>query len=166
MAESPQTDTDEDNWETEFADTLRDIWVALVQATRSLENLPNLSGVYSDAIRELAASEHGLTPTQLGERLHIPRSTVSDLIAKLEGDGYAERHPSPRDKRSVVVVCTPAAYEIHRLFDSGRATILRAAIDTLPARDSRRLLASVRVLKQLPETIADTAATLERAEAV
>lgn len=57
------------------------------------------------------ASEAGLTPKQLGERLGLSSGAVTALVDRLEKAGYAERRPHPRDRRSSVVNLRPANLE-------------------------------------------------------
>lgn len=53
------------------------------------------------------AREGRLSPTQLGQRLAAPRSTVSRAMNRLEAAGLTTRVPDPADGRGVLVVLTP-----------------------------------------------------------
>ena len=61
-------------------------------------------------LSEIAALEHlqggELTPTELGKRLRMSSGAVTALVDRLEGVGYVERRPNPRDRRSSVVRVT------------------------------------------------------------
>jgi DNA-binding MarR family transcriptional regulator len=49
-----------------------------------------------------------MSPSELGERLIVTRSTVTGLLDSLERRGYVTRSANPDDRRSVTVELTPA----------------------------------------------------------
>ena len=66
------------------------------------------------ALRHLVLAEQPLTLTQLAERHCCGRSNVTQLIDRLEADGYVVRTTDPDDRRSVRASLTPtgrAAYD-------------------------------------------------------
>ena len=64
-------------------------------------------------LSELAALQHlssgELTPAQLAERLFVSRGAITALVDRLEGGGYVERVPNPKDRRSVLLRRTPSS---------------------------------------------------------
>src|SRR5437667_9567704 len=52
--------------------------------------------------------DHGpMSPSALGDRLIVTRSTVTGVLDSLERRGLVRRTPHPEDRRSVVVEITP-----------------------------------------------------------
>jgi DNA-binding MarR family transcriptional regulator len=53
--------------------------------------------------------DHGpMSPSELGDRLIVTRATVTGLLDSLEQRGFVCRSANPADRRSLVVVITPA----------------------------------------------------------
>jgi DNA-binding MarR family transcriptional regulator len=80
------------------------------------------------ALRHLVLASEPLTLTQLAERHCCGRSNVTQLIDRLEADGFVTRTLDPGDRRNVRAALTP----------SGRAAYERAS-ELLAARAARRL---------------------------
>jgi DNA-binding MarR family transcriptional regulator len=79
-------------------------------------SLPKLA-----ALRRLVEAGDSLPLGQLAERLACVKSNVTQLVDRLEADGFVSRAPDADDRRSRLAVITPAgraAYEegsrIHR----------------------------------------------------
>lgn len=62
----------------------------------------------------LALACGGLAPTQrdLAEFLRLDPSQIVSLVDQLEGDGLVERETDPTDRRSKIVVATPAGEKL------------------------------------------------------
>jgi DNA-binding MarR family transcriptional regulator len=63
-----------------------------------------------------------LSPSELGERLIVTRSTVTGVVDSLERRGYVRRTPNPTDRRSLLVELTPDG---RRVVQEARALIHR-----------------------------------------
>jgi DNA-binding MarR family transcriptional regulator len=64
-----------------------------------------------DALEALDA--HGpLTPGELGARLSLTSGSVTALVGRLEGLGWARRDPHPDDRRKVIVSLTADAWQL------------------------------------------------------
>ncbi|WP_205748055.1 MULTISPECIES: MarR family winged helix-turn-helix transcriptional regulator [Desulfuromonadales] len=66
-----------------------------------------------------------MTQGQLGERLHLEKSSVSRLTNGLERRGWIERTTGPKDNRQRIVTPTPKALETAERC----ATIARAILE-------------------------------------
>jgi DNA-binding MarR family transcriptional regulator len=95
------------------------------------QNLADLVRQYSSAVlrhaaatakrmgleaSELATLEHlqaagPMTQKHLGERLSMSPGAITAMVDRLEGRGYAERIPNPKDRRSALVLITKAGLE-------------------------------------------------------
>jgi DNA-binding MarR family transcriptional regulator len=69
------------------------------------------------ALRHLVLATDPLTLTQLAERHCCGKSNMTQLIDRLEADGFVARTVDPSDRRSVFAALTPA----------GRAAYVRAS---------------------------------------
>jgi DNA-binding MarR family transcriptional regulator len=98
------------------------------------------------ALRHLVLAAEPLTLSQLAERHCCGKSNVTQLVDRLEADGYVVRASDPEDRRTVRAAITPAgraAYErasaqlgdFERTLDDhlgdARRTELRAALKAL-----------------------------------
>ncbi len=108
----------------------RDRWIAglcrRVGATRS----------DYDALEALDALGP-MTPGELGDRLSLTSGSVTALLGRLEGLGWARRDPHPDDRRKVIVSLTD---EARRLGEDQLVPYFRAvdaATDTLSARERK-----------------------------
>lgn len=67
-------------------------------------------------LRTLASYEEGIHQKELVESMKINPSSVSELISKLEGEGYVTRTVDPQDKRATLITLTEVgrarAYEL------------------------------------------------------
>ncbi|MDB4882549.1 MAG: yusO 1 [Gemmatimonadetes bacterium] len=83
------------------------------RAERALSEV-GLSLAKLGALRHLVLAAEPLTLTQLAERHCCGRSNVTQLIDRLEADGFVARSSDPDDRRSVRASLTPmgrAAYD-------------------------------------------------------
>ncbi|MEV5704290.1 MarR family transcriptional regulator [Actinoallomurus sp. NPDC052274] len=77
-----------------------------------------------EALVLLTFSRKGALPlSRMGERLMVHPTSVTNIIDRLERQGYVRRRPNPRDGRGVLAEIT----------DSGRETVERATADLLAA---------------------------------
>nr|WP_269810449.1 MarR family transcriptional regulator [Kineosporia rhizophila] len=53
-----------------------------------------------------------VTPRRISEALQLSAPATSAMLDRLERLGHIERHPHPRDRRSVVVVATDHAHTV------------------------------------------------------
>jgi DNA-binding MarR family transcriptional regulator len=128
--------------EREFPETYDRETTRIVFAIRSLAQYINdeanvwlapfglNAGTYNYLAMLYAAKKRTLTQNDIRKLVHTSHSTVAQVIAALERDGFATREPNPDDARSVIV----------RLTRKGIATVRRA----LPAHHvaiNRRLKA-------------------------
>lgn len=66
-------------------------------------SLPKLA-----ALRALSAAGESLPLGQLAERLSCVKSNITQLVDRLEADGFVERAPDPNDRRARLAVLTAA----------------------------------------------------------
>jgi DNA-binding MarR family transcriptional regulator len=69
---------------------------------------------------------------QLGDYLYVSDSSISELVTKLEQDGFVTRARSPDDNRVVIVTLAPAGRALAQEPPSGGVPLLRERLKTLP----------------------------------
>lgn len=108
-----------------------------VAANRALADLDLKVRHYS--VLSLVCSEQGPTQRQLSEHLVLDPSQIVLIVDALEKRGAVQRQPDPTDRRSKIVVPTPAGRE---LYARARAVVTTATDTTLSAlsQDERSTL--------------------------
>lgn len=94
--------------------------LALFQATHALEerleaafSSVGLSGARYRVLDELARSGEPLALGEIAARHSCVRSNMTQLIDRLESEGFVRRLPDPADRRSVRAAITPLGRERH-----------------------------------------------------
>ena len=112
---------------------------------RSLEpyglSLPKLR-----ALQHLSQAPEGLPLGQLAERLCCVKSNVTQLVDRLEADGFVRRKSSAEDRRCVVAVLTERGARSHESASRARDDAERELLGRLSAGDRAAL---VRLLQRL-----------------
>lgn len=117
---------------------------ALREALVGTDLGPNDFAIYS----ALATRSNAITPTELGEQLKIPPSTLTGYLQTLSGRGHIARLRNPMDGRSALIELTPSGKKAHR--DAARATKgLRSGLDDRLGVDRDRVLRTLLQLKQV-----------------
>ncbi|MBQ7921619.1 MAG: MarR family transcriptional regulator [Clostridia bacterium] len=104
----------------------------------------------------LTKEERGLIQTRLASMLNIRPQSLSELLTRLEGDGFITREQSEEDKRQIVVRITDAGREHHTRM---RAKHLENARSLLSPLTDEEKTTFIRLLDKILE--ADTNQTKE-----
>lgn len=111
-------------------------------------------------------AEFGLTPSQvsvlmtidrhrqlrlgeLGRLEQIGKSSVTRVVATLEGAGYIDRQVDPEDRRSFLVQITPHGHQVLDAALARQDDYLRRQLDGLDAADREHLSATIPVIERL-----------------
>jgi len=99
-----------------------------------------------EALMLLSFTQSGALPVgKIGERLQVHRSSVTNVVEKLEADGLVERAPHPQDRRATLVAITAAGRDL-----AERATaVLNADLFGLAALDPADQEQLTRILEAL-----------------
>ena len=65
-----------------------------------------LSGAKFAALKALSDAGESLPLSQLAERLSCVKSNITQLVDRLEADGWVAREPDPRDRRAKLAALT------------------------------------------------------------
>lgn len=92
-------------------------------------------------------SREGRLPLgKMGERLMLHQASVTNLVDRLEGQGYIERQPHPTDRRTTLAALTPAGRSI--VEPATRAVVdARVGLAELSSADAMRVHRSLRPLR-------------------
>lgn len=89
--------------------------------------------------------------TELSTAQGVTQPAMTQLVTRLERDGYVERGGSPHDARVVLVSLTESGRAFLRHRREMRAAHLNDLLDRLPADDRARILAAVPALNLLAD---------------
>jgi DNA-binding MarR family transcriptional regulator len=106
----------------------------------------NLSHPKLAALQALHEAGESLPLTQLAGRLSCVKSNVTQLVDRLEADGFVQRRDDPNDRRSRLAVMTPAgreAFERGALIQDQAVDELFGALDEADAEHLKTLMAKV-----------------------
>lgn len=92
------------------------------------------------ALEQLAAAPDGLPLGQLAERLCCVKSNVTQLVDRLEADGFVRRIPRASDRRCVVAHITDRGREHFRCASTARDQAEREVLGRLDEGDRLRLM--------------------------
>jgi DNA-binding MarR family transcriptional regulator len=98
-----------------------------------------LSAAKLAALRALSEAGESLPLTQLADRLSCVKSNITQLVDRLEADGFVARQAAPRDRRTRLAALTPAGRKAvkdgTRLFEA----VERDVFSRLSREESRQL---------------------------
>lgn len=93
------------------------------------------------ALHQLADAPDGLPLGQIAERLCCVKSNVTQLVDRLEADGFVRRAQDPADKRCVVAVLTDAGRRSFQQASAALEQAEREVLERLTAEDRETLVA-------------------------
>jgi DNA-binding MarR family transcriptional regulator len=85
----------------------------------------------------------GLSQSELADKLHVSRPTVTTMLQKMEASGVVERLPDEHDQRLVRIYLTQAGRVLVTRMESVFAQLIRAGVGPMTETDRselRRLL--------------------------
>lgn len=109
------------------------------QLERSLEPW-GLSLAKLRALEQLDAAPEGLPLGHLAERLCCVKSNVTQLVDRLESDGFVRRVPNTADRRCVVATITDRGRASFRSASVARERAEHQVLDRLSGGDRERLV--------------------------
>ncbi len=72
-------------------------------------SLPKLA-----ALTALSEAGESMPLSQLADRLSCVKSNITQLVDRLEADGFVTRSADPNDRRARLAVLTPAGRDVHK----------------------------------------------------
>jgi DNA-binding MarR family transcriptional regulator len=100
------------------------------------------------ALRHLVLATEPMTLSQLAERHCCGKSNVTQLVDRLEGDGYVERVADPDDRRTIRATVTPAGRAAYERASALLAEHERSLDSTLGADSRAELARQLRALRE------------------
>lgn len=93
------------------------------------------------ALQALADAGESLPLGQLAERLSCVKSNITQLVDRLEADGFVARQPDPRDRRARLAVLTAAGRKACQEGSRIQQVAERSLLTTLTRDEARQLAA-------------------------
>jgi DNA-binding MarR family transcriptional regulator len=79
-------------------------------------------------VLELAGPPHCMSPTRLSQIVLRPTGGMTQILDRLQRDGWVERSPDPSDRRKVIVALTDAGLDLsqraNQRYSEARAELL------------------------------------------
>ena len=91
------------------------------------------------ALKALAEAGASLPLTQLAERLSCVKSNITQLVDRLEADGFVERQANPKDRRARLARLTVSGQKACREGSRVQAAAERTLLGKLSQPESRQL---------------------------
>jgi DNA-binding MarR family transcriptional regulator len=100
------------------------------------------------ALRHLVLAAEPLTLTQLAERHCCGKSNVTQLVDRLEADGFVARVSDPVDRRTVRATVTPAGHAAYERASALLAEHERTLTDRLGSTPRAELARGLKTLRE------------------
>lgn len=105
------------------------------------------------ALLRLVAAHPGIRVSDAARELYLAGNSVSTLVNQLTRAGYLLRETDPDDRRSALLLPTPAAEERLRDWEARRGALMRAQLDRLTEEDRAALAAALPALRALARNL-------------
>jgi DNA-binding MarR family transcriptional regulator len=92
------------------------------------------------------AANPGISPSALADRLHLDRSTVSNLLRDMQAQGIVQRKRLVEDRRQVSLDLTARGHELTLTAGRPGTGALSRAVRHLDARDTLKLMQALEPL--------------------
>jgi DNA-binding MarR family transcriptional regulator len=102
------------------------------------------------ALKALSDAGESLPLGQLAERLSCVKSNITQLVDRLEADGFVARKPDPRDRRSRLAVLTSAGRKACKEGTRVQQEAERKVLATLSRAEAKQLAALLEKLGKTP----------------
>jgi MarR family transcriptional regulator, transcriptional regulator for hemolysin len=120
-------------------------WALAAELTAALAPLGVSARAYH-VLRAALSGEH--TQTELAEMVGLDKTTMVVTVDELERDGFAERRPSPHDRRARIITVTAAGKRKLAEADKVKERVQADVLGELPARDQKALIDALDKLVQ------------------
>ena len=124
----------------EVLSLLHAAWLAEAEIDRKLNSI-GLSLPKLLALHALNDAGESLPLGQLAERLSCVKSNITQLVDRLEADGYVARTPDPHDRRARLAVMTPKGRKAWNHGTSIREEAEREILTKLSTGEAQQLVA-------------------------
>lgn len=104
-------------------------------------------------LEEIGDRPEGITQKEMASLLHLPKQTLSSIVASLVKRGLVETNPSPTDKRS----------KVHTLTEAGRALYEQERADLTRVNDELIERVGAKRIKDMNDTFGEMNDELEQA---
>lgn len=114
------------------------------------------------AVLSAIADKPGLNQNELGRITGVDRSTLAEMLTRMEGHKWIARKPSATDARAHAVTLTEGGEAVFVACANHARAADAAILDLLPRTKARTLVTTLAKLAKLAEAAAEKAERLER----
>lgn len=100
------------------------------------------------ALRHLVLAAEPLTLSQLAERHCCGKSNITQLVDRLEAEGYVERESDPDDRRTIRAAVTPAGRAVYERASAQLAEFERTIDEQLGPSHRAELRKTLKALRE------------------
>jgi DNA-binding MarR family transcriptional regulator len=140
----------------EFPDSLAGVLAGVQRLVRRRLRVglttPPLRGAQVALLR-LVAAQPGIRVSEAAKQLYLAGNSVSTLVNQLTRAGYLLRETDPDDRRSALLLPTPAAESRLRDWEARRSALIRAQVERLSEEDQAALAAALPALRRLARNL-------------
>ena len=125
--------------------------LAITRTARRLRQQQGDSSLSPTLIAALSTIErHGpLTPSELAQREHVQRPTVTRVVTRLAEAGFIERTPDERDRRVARLQVTGDGRKLLRAVRTRKTAYLAKRIDKLDPAEREMLQRAAEILERM-----------------
>jgi DNA-binding MarR family transcriptional regulator len=98
------------------------------------------------ALLATLAQEEGVSQTVLTERTHIDRSTLADIVRRLQKKGLLQRRRTKEDARAYAVKLTDEGRRVLRMAEPLSKKVDERILNALPTRERERFIDALRAV--------------------
>ncbi|MGW1892739.1 MarR family winged helix-turn-helix transcriptional regulator [Streptomyces sp. NPDC002004] len=139
-----------------LADVLAGVQRLIRRSLRSGLTAPPLRGAQVELLR-LVVARPGIRVSTAAKELYLAGNSVSTLVNQLCRAGYLRRETDPDDRRSALLLPTPAAEARLRDWQQRRTALVRGHVARLSEQDRAALEAALPALRNLARTLHEEA---------
>lgn len=120
----------------------------LVRRLRTVASVGGVSASTASALSRLE-SEGPLRVTELARAEGVSQPAMTQLVARMEGDGLVTRETPDDDRRSVLITTTAKGRDVYKRRRARRGAYLHELLETLEPTDRTAIEAALPALERL-----------------
>lgn len=105
-----------------------------------------------NVIAALYSSDNGMTMKEIGEKVNRTKSTISQLVDKLEASDYVYRTKHLTDKRATIVVLTEKGKQLKPIFNKISDQLINQVFEGI---SDERIEAFMSTLEQIMKNLSE-----------
>lgn len=104
-------------------------------ANKMKEDSSQLRELTNNELATIALVKNGMVVKDLQKCLQVPKSTLSNIIRRLEDKGYIKREINPIDKRSYIIQLTEKGKKVNQKHENDERRLFEEILNQLDSDD-------------------------------